>query len=64
MKEYTFICPLQGCAMTLSVHADDINQGAALLTVEAAKHLQEVHPDVHKSQEEVTVDVQSHMKEV
>lgn len=63
MKEYTFVCPLPGCGQTLSVHADNNEQGAVLLTEEAKRHLQQVHPDVHKTNEEVASDIRSHMGE-
>lgn len=63
MKEYTFTCPLAGCGVVLSVHADSDEQGAVLLTAEAEKHLKEIHPDVHKSHEEVDADIKSHMQE-
>jgi hypothetical protein len=63
LREYTFICPLAGCGTVLSIHADNADQGQTLLTVEAEKHLQEIHPDIHKTHEEVALDIKSHMQE-
>lgn len=63
MQQYTFTCPLPGCGHVLSVHAQSREDGAKMLVEEAHKHLATAHPEVHKTHEEVTADISSHMAE-
>lgn len=64
MKQYTFTCPLEGCGMGLSTHAQTKEIAAKELTEEAKKHLLAFHPDVHKTPEEVSTDITTHMTEI
>ena len=60
---YTFICPLEGCDHTvMRSEANDENTAAEELTTTAQKHLSDMHPDVHKTRDEVAQDIRSHMQ--
>lgn len=63
MAKYSFTCPLAGCALKMESGAQDHEAAAVDLVAQAEKHLQDVHPDVHKTHEEVDLDIRSHMVE-
>lgn len=62
--QFQFSCPLEGCDQVLVVDAENKEEGAKKL-VEAAKiHLAEMHPQVHKTDEQVNADIRSRMESV
>lgn len=63
MSTYTFTCPIAGCSMVLSSELPDREQAANDLVGKATQHLQEVHPQVHKTAEQVNQDIRSLMVE-
>lgn len=63
MRQYKFICPLPGCGMLLTAHAQTKDQGIAMLIDEAHRHLATAHPDIHKTNGEVSADITAHMVE-
>ncbi len=59
---YTFTCPLDTCNhQVMTSQAANSEEAAKELTGAAEKHLQEIHPDVRKTHEEVDQDIRSHM---
>ena len=59
---YTFTCPLEGCDhKVMRSEAGDENTAAQELTATAEQHLQEMHPDIHKTHDEVDQDIRAHM---
>ena len=59
---YIFRCPLEGCEHTTMIsEANDENTAAEELTTKAEEHLRQMHSDVHKTHEEVSQDIHSHM---
>ena len=61
MKHYTFTCPLEGCAAVMTRDAESDEEAVQVLSNMAEQHLKEVHPDVHKTRDEVEADVKTHM---
>lgn len=61
MPQYVFTCPLQGCNVQMTANANDAEEGAKDLTAQAQQHLVAVHPDIHKTSEEVEQDIKAHM---
>lgn len=62
--QYSFTCPLQGCNQTLTVEAQTNEEAADKLIAAAKEHLKIAHPEIKKTDEEVSTDVRSHMKPV
>lgn len=61
---YTFTCPLNSCNnQIMTSNAQNTNEGALELTTIAEQHLKHVHPDIHKTHEEVDTDIRAHMVE-
>ncbi len=59
---YSFTCPLDACNhLVMTSQAADAEGAATELTATAEKHLQEMHPEIKKSHEEVDQDIRSHM---
>ena len=61
MKKYTFTCPIEGCDIVMTRDGESDEEGVQVLSNMAQQHLREVHPDVHKTREEVERDISSHM---
>lgn len=61
MTTYSFTCPLQGCSQKMTLDTDDPEVAAKNLSAQAQQHLQNVHPDVHKTDQEVEEDIRAHM---
>lgn len=61
MTNYSFTCPVTGCGMVMRASSDDKEQAAAMLIEQAKVHLASTHPDIKKTDEEVSVDINSHM---
>ncbi len=61
MTTYTFTCPLQGCGIVMTNHDSSVESAALDLIAQAKEHLKTVHPEIHKSDEEVSTDIRSHM---
>lgn len=61
MTTYTFTCPLQGCGLIMTNHESTDDLAAENLVNQAKEHLRTVHPEIHKSDEEVNADIRSHM---
>lgn len=60
--QYSFTCPIEGCSETLTVEAKDDDEAVTQLSEKAKGHLKEKHPDIHKTDEEIHDDIQSHME--
>lgn len=61
---YAFTCPLDGCDhFVMTSGTQNTDDAAHELSAVAKKHLQQIHPDVHKTPEEVDEDIRSHMVE-
>lgn len=61
MKKYTFTCPLEGCGVVMTRDGESDQEGVTVLSNMAEQHLHDVHPDVHKTREEIEEDISSHM---
>lgn len=61
MTQYTFTCPLEGCSTVMTTQVSTEEEGAKALVAQAKAHLASVHPEVHKTDEEVDKDIRSHM---
>lgn len=65
MQHYTFTCPLEGCNhVVMHASATTAEEAATELTATAEQHLQTMHPEIHKTHEEVDQDIRSHMTQV
>lgn len=61
---YTFTCPLTSCNnQVMTAPTENLEEAAHELTAIAETHLKHVHPDVHKTHEEVDTDIRAHMAE-
>ena len=59
---YTFTCPLEGCDHTVMTSvSDEPAEASEELTHTAQRHLEEMHSDIHKTEEEVNRDIREHM---
>ncbi len=47
----------------MTSHAQHAEEAASELTAIAEAHLKHLHPDVHKTHEEVAADIRAHMVE-
>ena len=61
MQQYSFTCPLEGCGLIMTTQANSTDEAAKALVAQAEQHLRDVHPDVHKTHEEVDQDIRAHM---
>ncbi|HEX7042086.1 MAG TPA: hypothetical protein VF189_02460 [Patescibacteria group bacterium] len=61
--QFSFVCPIEGCGLKMNAEAMDKEAAAVMLVNDAKKHLQETHPNLHKTDEEVNIDIRSHMVE-
>lgn len=61
MKRYMFTCPLQNCGVVMSRDGESPEEGVTILSNMAQQHLKDVHPDIHKTREEVEADIKEHM---
>lgn len=57
MKQYSFTCPLDECGHEMRVTADHREEALDRLTGIAADHLEEVHPEVRKTDAEIRQDL-------
>jgi len=58
---YSFTCPLSGCGMVMTATGKDRQEAAKSLIGQAKVHLTNVHPEIKKSDEEVSADIHAHM---
>lgn len=61
MTDYSFTCPLTGCGVVMTTHAEDVDTARADLVGQAKQHLARVHPEIKKSDQEVNEDIGAHM---
>lgn len=61
MKRYMFTCPLPNCGVVMSRDGESLEEGVTILSNIAQQHLKEVHPDIHKTREEVETDIKTHV---
>lgn len=61
MPTYSFSCPLEGCGAVLTSSETSMTDAAGDLAAKAVDHLAQVHPDIHKTPEEVMEDIKTHM---
>lgn len=59
--QYTFICPLEGCHESILVDAENDTQALDAMVKQAKSHLTSVHPELHKTDDEIRVDIQPKM---
>lgn len=59
--QYSFACPLEGCAHIMTVEAKNDDEAVDKLTEQAKDHLMIVHPDVKKSDEQIRDDIRKQM---
>ena len=60
--KYIFVCPLDGCSEEMEVDAESEDVAKTKLTEMAKNHLETVHPEVKKTDEQVSEDIGSLMK--
>ncbi len=59
---YTFTCPLEGCEhKVMKSSVETVDEAAPELMRAAELHLDDMHPGVHKSHEEISQDIRAHM---
>lgn len=58
---YSFTCPLSGCGMVMTAAGEDREVAAKNLIEQAKVHLANVHPEIKKTDDEVSLDIHSHM---
>lgn len=61
MITYTFTCPLEKCGQIMTNHEVNSDKAVKDLVMQAKAHLQVVHPDIHKTDEEIDADIRAHM---
>jgi hypothetical protein len=62
--QYSFTCPLEGCKEVLTVDAKNNDEAVDMLSQRAKEHLMQKHPDVKKTDEEISSDIISQMTQV
>lgn len=58
---YSFTCPIKGCNQEMIVEAKDDKEAVKKLSQKAKEHLVNVHPDIHKTDDQIQSDVSSLM---
>ena len=61
MTNYSFTCAITGCGVVMKASAEDKEHAANMLIGQAKAHLASVHPDIKKTDEEISADIHSHM---
>lgn len=62
MSQFSFTCPLTGCNnLVMRAQSENPDEAAKELTTTAEQHLKEMHPDMHKTHDEVAQDIRAHM---
>lgn len=59
MHNYSFTCGITGCGVIMKAQGEDKEEAVGLLVQQAKEHLRVVHPDVHKSDEEINQDIRT-----
>lgn len=57
--EFSFTCPIEGCGQKMFTEAVTRQEAVDNLTQTAKEHLSEVHPDLHKTDEQIREDINS-----
>lgn len=61
--QFSFTCPIEGCGQKMTVDATSREEATEKLTDVAKGHVVSVHPDFHKTDDEVRGDITSMMAE-